>query len=136
MRWGRTVSLFALASGGILLAWAAVQGDLQVMLLFVVPVVTGTGPAAALGGLLAMAGLLGYTLTAFAPSPPSDRSFGDRREPPSSPAGDASSKSAGILLIGPIPIAWGSDRGPLLAVIVATLLLIAASLVLLLVVNP
>lgn len=138
MRTGRVVSLVALLAGLGLLAWAAVQGDLSVHLFLVVPVVSGSSAPAALGMLLAMGGLVGWVLTGFpavtrargpdAPdarrehSPDHDRSPG-ADEPPH-PEARRETRGGGIILLGPIPIAWGSDRESLLAVVVAAIVLI------------
>lgn len=127
MRLGRLSSFAMLTLGALLLAWAALQGDVTVHLLLFIPVVQGTGPAAALGGLLMLAGVLTWFLTHLrtfdthhAPTAPKDPPEGERR-----------TQSGGLLLIGPIPIAWGSDRTTLLALILAAIALMATAAVLL-----
>lgn len=142
MRTGRVVSGLALLAGLGLLAWAAIQGDLSVHLFVVVPVVSGSSGPAALGMLLAMGGLVGWVLTGFpgrARAPGGSRP--STRPPPGEQASDGSppspseetggdTRGGGIILLGPIPIAWGSDRESLLGVVLAAiaLILVAAAL--------
>lgn len=136
MRTGRVVSGLALVAGLGLLAWAAIQGDLSVHLFVVVPVVSGSSGPAALGMLLAMGGLIGWVLTGFhgmatgpggsrpsARPPPDDQASGGTARSPSEETGRDTS-GGGIILLGPIPIAWGSDRESLIGVVVAAIVLI------------
>lgn len=136
MRTGRVVSGLALLAGLGLSAWAAIQGDLSVHLFLVVPVVSGSSGPAALGMLLAMGGLVGWVLTGFpararepggsqpsARPPPGDQASDGSGRPPSGETG-RDTRGGGIILLGPIPIAWGSDRDSLLGVVIAAIVLI------------
>jgi uncharacterized protein (TIGR00304 family) len=131
----RALAGLALAALRGLLAYGALQGDVAVHLVVVVPVVTGTGPWAAGGALLAVAGAAGWLWTGARsatrraepgyrpPDPPPDAAPEEPRQ------GEARARGGGVLLIGPIPVAWGSDRGSLVAVLVAAtvLTLVAAA---------
>lgn len=120
-----------LTLGLTLLLWAGLNGDLTVRLLVIIPIITGTGPAAALGAILTIAGLVAWALTRPM-HPPSHGT--PRNRPPQEPTPSKSprhdetdTKAGGILLIGPIPIAWGSDRSTLLVLILATTALIVTA---------
>lgn len=145
MRTGRFLSGVAILAGAGLLAWVASQGQLSVHLIVIVPVISGTGPAAALGMLLVLGGVLGWFWTgaALGParSPGAERAGFEADRPPEAtrapPAGETAeaeveqrTRSGGVILIGPIPIAWGSDRESLgwvlVAAIVLTLVAVAA----------
>lgn len=129
----------ALLAGLGLLAWAALRGDLAVHLFVVVPVVSGTSGPAALGMLLAMGGLIGWVLTGFqgeatrpgdsrssARPPPDDPASGGSGPPPSEETG-RDTQGGGIILLGPIPIAWGSDRESLLGIVIAAVVLMVVA---------
>lgn len=141
MRTARLASLLALAAGLALIGAAAVQGDLSVHLLVVIPIVSGTGPYAALGMLLAMGGLVGWLFTGVRARPGRAGPEGAKgrastgapqaRDPAEGDEGDAQSTSTrggGVILLGPIPIAWGSDRQSLIGVLVAAVVLILVAL--------
>lgn len=141
MRVARLASWIALCGGLASLVYAGLQGDLDVYLLLVVPVVTGTGPWAGLGLLAAFAGLAGLLWTSATrytlggPAPRSRDLEGRRGEP----GGDArrqegsegtSTRGGGVILVGPIPIVWGSDRSTTRWLIVAGIALTVAAIVL------
>lgn len=144
MRAARLVSWSLLVAGLASLAYAGLQGDLEVFLLFVVPVVAGTGPWAALGLLAAIAGVAGLLWTAASRrarggAPPGGGDLGDRRrEGPGASGergeGERETRGGGVILLGPIPIAWGSDQPTagwlVVAGIVLTLAAIALTLLL------
>jgi uncharacterized protein (TIGR00304 family) len=109
------VAALALIAAGIaLLALAAVQGDVRLFLVVVVPVITGEGATFALGALALMAGVLlafiaiplastGDAVPAEAPPAQMPPSAGTAPEGPSS--------WGGVVFVGPIPIVLGSDAG-------------------------
>lgn len=133
MRTGRRVSLVVLLAGLALIAWGVIRGEVSVHLVVLIPVVTGTGPIATLGMLATMGGLVGWVLTGLAPPARDDRSArraDDARGPrqpsdraPGRVERETETRGGGVLLIGPFPIAWGSDRSSLIAVIVAAVVL-------------
>lgn len=132
---GRAVSLVALAAGVLLLAYSALQGDLSVHVILVIPVISGSGPAAALGMLLALGGLLGLFVTNVSlrgpgPGPghgPQSPAPTAADAPGTEPTQGSQARSGGIILLGPIPIAWGSGKDGLRwAVLLGVLLTVLA----------
>lgn len=149
MRAARLASWALLVAGLAGLAYAGLQGQLDVYLLVVVPVVAGTGPWAALGLLAAIAGLAGLFWTSAtrglqggaAPggSPSTRGSPGRPSGSSDEPRGEEAkreTKGGGVILLGPIPIAWGSDRSTLTWLVVAALALTLAAIGLTLVLRP
>ena len=122
MRTMRALGLASLLAGGLLLAYAAVNGDVRVGLFLIVPFVYGTGLAPFLGMLLVMAGLFMLAASAVTGALPprgsGEWTEGERRVESKSGgvAGSARDKPwtrsghGGVVLLGPIPIVWGSDR--------------------------
>lgn len=141
VRAARLASWALLVAGLAGLAYAGLQGQLDVYLLLVVPVVAGTGPWAALGLLAAIAGLVGLVWTSAtgrigprAPpgGSPSTRGGPDRRpeaaDEPREETAERETKGGGVILLGPIPIAWGSDRSTLTWLVLAALALTLAAI--------
>lgn len=113
MRWLRWLGLGLLAAGVALLAASVGTGQGQVSLFLIMPVFWGTG----LLGFLAVATLvLGLAILVFGPvlssvpigasslSAPSPDSPASGAVPPPSP------EYGGVVVVGPFPIAFGSDR--------------------------
>lgn len=94
-------ALAALLAGLALVAYAAVEGSLRVGLFLVVPFVYATGPAATFGLLLLMASAVLWFAGLI-------RGVDVPDAPP--PAGERRSASGGVVLLGPIPIVWGSGK--------------------------
>lgn len=120
-----------LTIGLTLLLWAGLSGDLTVRLVVIIPIITGTSPAAALGTILTIVGLSAWAFT-HPMHPPSHETPPHRPHQESTPSestrhDETDTKAGGILLIGPIPIAWGSDRSTLLVLILATTALIVTA---------
>ncbi len=142
VRTARLVSLVALAAGLSLLVYSALRGDLSVHLVVVLPVLTSSSPAAALGMLLAIGGLSGALWTGLpvqGSGPGSGGPPGAGPQGPTATTADAPGaeptrtserRSGGIILLGPIPIAWGSGKDGLRWAValglIATLLAIGA----------
>lgn len=151
VRVGRAIAWALLSFGVASLAYAGLKGDLDVFLVVIVPVVTGTGGWAAVGMLATIAGLVALFWTSAnreerftrpppgrGPRPPDaelepERPSGDPNQEPSrgdDAAEEAQSRGGGVILIGPIPIAWGSDRSTLGWLVLAGILLSLAAIVL------
>lgn len=88
------VVLFLL--GIVLLGVAVANGDAKIGFFLIIPVVYGSGVFSFLGMLCLMAGIFLYFYTRSQPVH-------------SSRGGYTRSRSSGVILIGPIPIIWGSD---------------------------
>lgn len=108
------------------IGYAAAQGELRVALVFIFPVFYGEGPWAFAAILLVFAAGLGWFFSLVgrgrpvreAPEPSSERR---------SPAGER--RHGGIVMIGPLPIVWGSDRGMTRIVVAVALVLLVTGLV-------
>lgn len=125
----RAVSILMIAASSILLALAALRGELEIALIVIIPVIMGSGPLSLAGGLLLFFGLVLFLLSHFRAS--------YRREEGSEPdhrdklEGVSRPKVGGVVLLGPIPIIFGSDwRMASLAIILAIVLIIMAILLL------
>jgi len=108
--------------GIAMLVVAALQGNLDFAILVVFPVIVGQGILPALGGLMLFVGLvllflsflIGFEGWSGVPPDASDTMDGGER-----------GRWGGVILIGPIPIVFGSDRRmALLTAIVAMVILI------------
>lgn len=121
----------AVGIGFALLAYAALQGAVSVHLVLVVPVLTASGPIAAMGALSAIGGLIAWLWIGFADAVEAPEPADEPSRPPDGPerASEPSTRGGGVLLLGPIPIAWGTERGSLLTVIVAATVLLVVALV-------
>lgn len=119
----RGLALAALVAGVACLAVAASQGNVRVGLFLIIPYVYGQGLLPFLGSLLLMAAAVLWFMSGFADArriepetysyAPPDRSAGGGAGagawPPERRA-ERRSRSGGVVLLGPIPIVWGSDR--------------------------
>lgn len=128
MRVAGVLAILGVAS----LVAAAVRGELQVHLFLIFPLVTGTGPFGVFGILLLMAAAVAAFFVprrSLAWDAEPDRPHVQdvpREQPPAT--GAARGRSGGLLLLGPLPIVWGSDRGMakgliLLAIVLAAIML-------------
>jgi len=128
IRWVGPASFVA---GVLTMALAVAQRQADVYLVFVIPVIVGTGPLAFLGIILVFAGfLLTFLLwpARFAEDP------GNRDALPAPPEGAAPARRwGGVLFLGPIPLIFGSDprmtRTMLLIGIVLFLALLALTVI-------
>lgn len=107
-------------AGGFLLAWAVAAGQAELTLLLIIPVVHGTGALMALSMLLIFVGLA-LTLMSIA--------WGTVGEIDGTTQEGAGKEWGGVILIGPIPIVFGSGRSlrgkwPLMALLIISSLLL------------
>lgn len=118
----KALALAALLGGVACLAIAASQGDVRVGLFLIVPYVYGQGLLPFLGSLLLMAAAFLWFAGSVSDMTRGGQTHGRTYDyiPPDSNGGAAPypgerrverrSKSGGVVLLGPIPIVWGSDR--------------------------
>lgn len=92
---GASLLLLAVA----LLVWAVLDGQVSFALVFVIPVLYGTGPLLAVSVLMAFAGMMLVFLSFFGPAVRTGTS--------ATPEG-TKKEWGGVILIGPIPIVIGS----------------------------
>lgn len=124
----RAVSILMIAASAILLALAAIRGELEIALVVIIPVIMGSGPLSLVGGLLLFFGLLVLLLSYFGVPRRGDEDFEPRLDQLEGASGP---KVGGVVLVGPIPIIFGSDwRMASLAIILAMVLIIIVILLL------
>lgn len=138
MRSRLLVAAALLGAGALTLLYAASQGEAEVALFLFIPVVLGHGPWGALAGLLLFAGLvaLAWSWAGLEHAPwnqkPWAGAFPRATEPtqeegPRPPPEPVETKAGGFILLGPIPIAFGTTKGlawAMLALAVAAFLLL------------
>jgi len=122
---------FAMFVAGVVAVAAAVaSGEAEVSLLVIFPVLTGSGGLFLLGiALIILSFFAGFGVLAMAPPDLERQSLGKPVQPIHQESG-RQTKYGGVVLIGPIPIAFGSDKNMALAMLVigvaiAVLLLVA-----------
>lgn len=119
----RTWLPIALFAAGIALVLAAVTAGLaELTLFFVFPVITGTSPVFFLGVLLIVLGFfVGFALMMMG------RLEVDYHMDPVPPLGEQQkTQYGGLILIGPIPIAFGSSKNIAIFMLVAGIVLLIA----------
>lgn len=105
MRALRLMGLTALAAGILLLAFAALEGDVRVGFFLVVPFVYGTGLAPFAGMVLLFGGLTMLMMSAFSRVQPEEETTEGGPAPVVTDR-----RSGGLVLLGPIPIVWGDAK--------------------------
>ena len=119
----RALALVALLAGLALIGLGVARGDVRVGLFLIIPFVYGTGIAPALGMLLLFAAAFLWMVgrvTAYAGPPPPEAGAPIERR----------SRSGGVVLLGPIPIVWGSDRRVLPWMVLAGVVLLGLAILL------
>lgn len=110
MRPLRLAALASLLAGLALLGYAVVEGEARVGLFLIFPYLVGTGGKAALGMLLLFGAAVMWAHSATrGTAPPAGELLGGDA-PPGEARVERRSGSGGVVLLGPIPIVWGSDR--------------------------
>ncbi len=102
-------SVALLVTGIALVAWSVVEGGASVALLVVIPVVSGSSLAFLLGVVLLILGFfsLPFTLAEEWDGSPAPAGPSTPISPPASTQGSA----GGFVLIGPVPIVFGTWKG-------------------------
>ena len=124
----RTISIVTIVLSLLLLVIAAIRGELSFAIVFIIPVIIGYGPLSITGALLLFLGLI-LLFTSFLREP-LEREEGVGREIPDDPNLEDERRGSrprmgGVVLLGPIPIIFGSDwRMASLAIILAILLIV------------
>ena len=102
MRWVSLVPIGLLVAGAVAIADAVVRGGASLLVVVVLPVVTGSSTEFLLGVVLLFGGFLSLPWL-----------FAEAGLPPTEPASGAASPSTGgggLVLIGPVPIFFGGWR--------------------------
>ena len=87
-----------------LLMVATMQGEVSPFLLFIIPVLTITGPLGAAGALLLPVAILLLFVSLLPARPRSMESTGDD-------VGETGTRWGGAIMLGPVPIPFGWARG-------------------------
>lgn len=124
--------LFVLGVAALAIAFS--RGEAQLSLVVFVPVITATGPWAALGILLLVAGFVTAFLTwpfrigtMAVPEPAAPPRAMAEEVPPTQPT---TRRWGGVLFLGPVPIVFGSDAKVTRTMLILGLLLFLALLAL------
>ncbi len=118
-------SVAFISAGIILLAAAVLRGELTFALFVVFPVFFGTGPFALFGIMSLFAGIF---LLFFAFATRSDESappHANEAKPFQPPREEPRARAGGVILIGPIPIVFGTDAGMTKAMLILAIILTA-----------
>jgi uncharacterized membrane protein len=108
---GRLLGPVLLLAGVALLAVSVATGASHLYLVLIFPVLTGSSALFGVGVLCVILGVLLLPLLAWAPEDGPERIPGTGPAPPSSPSRGGVS-SGGVLLLGPVPIFFGTWRRP------------------------
>jgi uncharacterized protein (TIGR00304 family) len=124
MRPWRILALFVIVAGVSLLAYCVAIGEMQVALVLIVPVIFGSS----ILGILAIGLIIAGVFVAIADSflSAEGESSQDRLSNESGLTETPKRKEfGGVVLIGPIPIVFGSSKGmTLLAAVIAVIILV------------
>jgi uncharacterized protein (TIGR00304 family) len=127
MRWLRWLGISAMIAGAFLLAYAVFLDEVAVALVLIFPVIISTGAIGATAMLLLFLGFLTLVLSYFSLGEEGgDPLDGTGRENEGKGRG---SGFGGVVLIGPVPIIFGSDRR--MALIAAGLAIMVLAIVIL-----
>ncbi|MGD0056376.1 MAG: DUF131 domain-containing protein [Methanomassiliicoccales archaeon] len=132
----RPASLLMIIVGVVISIVSIVQGQMQVILFLIFPVFYAEEVLPAIGTALLFIGIVGLFLSFFVSMTPSDA----RSRPNDGPLDLAEAeerrkpkmKSGGVVLIGPVPIIFGSDWRMAITAIVLAILLVGMMLLFLL----
>ncbi|UCE80606.1 MAG: DUF131 domain-containing protein [Methanobacteriota archaeon] len=118
------------------MAASVVNGDTDVSLLLIFPVFSGSSLSFLLGTALIVIGLLVWLLTMWTSPLAIDNKYVRERSPPVDGNNEGRLRTGGVVLIGPIPIAFGSSSSIAYAMlalgVIIALVVLALSLLFLL----
>ena len=123
MRPLRILAAFIILAGAALLAYSVATGEMQVALVLIVPVVYGSSAMGILAIGLVIAGVFIFMVDPFLDANAEDAER-DPAEETAQPGITKKPEFGGVVLIGPIPIIFGSSKGmTLFAIVVAVIIL-------------
>lgn len=126
-RYLRAASIILFASGMTALIMAALSGEVDFGLVLVFPVIWGTGILSAVGIFMIFAGIFLFYISFFFLIPPPVPEYGAHIDDITQ---ESRSHAGGVILIGPIPIVFGSDWKTVRMVIILAIVLVLLLLVL------
>lgn len=106
------------------------RGEVSLSLLFIIPVLTITGPLGAAGALLLPLAIV-LLFLALVPGMPRDNGIEECARREGSEGESRDTRWGGVIMIGPIPIVFGSAKGQGQYVLLAVLMAVALMAVLL-----
>ncbi len=120
------LGLFLIFLGIFLIALSIAMGEGGVGFLFIIPFFYSYGPLGAAGSLLIFLGFFLLFISPFFAIPPPPGV--DEPEPPDHPGEESEGNVhyGGIVLVGPIPIVFGSDKNHLLYALLGGFLMLLA----------
>jgi uncharacterized protein (TIGR00304 family) len=124
MRFLRLVGVGALVAGAALTAVGLYHGDVVFALILIFPVLVSTGGIGALGMMLLALGVVALVFDRFLDGPVSE----EEDQGAETERTGGSTEFGGVVLIGPIPIIFGSN--PRTALIAAAVAIIVLAIVL------
>jgi len=116
--------LTLLGIGIFLLVLASIMGQAEFHLLFFFPIITSTGAYGLIGSLALMAGVFVTFMGLFSIPPHSQTVNKWRKEPVEWGRGKPRSNFGGVILIGPVPIIFGSNPKTALLSAIAGLIMV------------
>ncbi len=127
----RIISLLLIFSGIFAIAYSALSGNSNFALFVIFPVIYGSDPVLLLGSLLLMFGLFLFFASPSMYYEPAQTEIVEDENIGREVEEERKSRYGIVIMLGPIPIAIGSDRNMLLLSLIATLIVILALLLLL-----
>ena len=123
------IPLWVFLAGVACIVVAAATGEAEVQLFIIFPLISGTSWLFILGIVLIVASfILGFVLAASAISEEQPPAQGPSPHGPAEGRTTRSSRYGGVVLIGPVPIVFGSDRTMALIMLVLAVVVIAVVL--------
>lgn len=104
------ISLMLFIGAIVLLAYSVTTGEGQAGLFLIFPFITAWGPIAAIGALLLFGAIISLFIGFWTSSVPMQGGEMTQRQVQQEPGIKMEKKYGGVVLLGPIPIAFGSDQ--------------------------
>ncbi len=132
----RSLSYLLFLSGIFIIILAVIKGEASIALFLIFPVIYGSGVLTILGILLIMLGVFLLFLSPFsyesikgAPISPMEYEYQEPNEKIGGEEIEKKAKFGGVVMIGPIPIVFGSDKDTaMLSVIIAILMILSIAI--------
>ncbi|MGQ0537102.1 MAG: TIGR00304 family membrane protein [Methanobacteriota archaeon] len=113
------VAIVLTVAAALAVALAVTSGDLKVAIFLVFPILHGSGPLAFVAVALLFSAAVAWMYRFARPGAPTETATS---------GAEPVSKSSGVLLIGPVPIIWGSDPRSALVLVGLTIVLMVLAL--------
>ena len=128
----RHLSYLLFLAGVFMISLAVISGEASIALFLIFPVIYGSGALTILGILLIFLGTFLLFISPFSHPhnlPPTDYESYKAPPQPLEEKIEKNTKIGGVVMIGPIPIVFGSDRNTaMLSVVIAILMLLSIAI--------